>query len=90
MPICFTPFDRSSDSKGPNRVSAAIILPEDGNTSSFRNVVFLKIHLTVYSLRKHDYFKLKETVAVTDAVRCKALLSPVTKVQVSTLPGNRK
>jgi hypothetical protein len=29
-------------SNGPNRVDAPIILPEDGNRSSFRNVVFLE------------------------------------------------
>jgi hypothetical protein len=27
-------------SKGPNRVGAVIILPEDGNRYSFRNIVF--------------------------------------------------
>jgi hypothetical protein len=28
--------------QGPNRVGTAIILPEDGNRSSFRKVAFLK------------------------------------------------
>jgi hypothetical protein len=29
-------------SKGPNRVGAAIILPEDGNRSSSQNIVYLE------------------------------------------------
>jgi hypothetical protein len=37
---CYLHFD----SNHPPHVGAAIILPEDGNRSSFRNIVFLKKH----------------------------------------------
>jgi hypothetical protein len=44
-------------SKGPNRVRAPIILSEDGNSSSFRNVVLLETLDDGQIKKKHNFSK---------------------------------
>jgi hypothetical protein len=53
-PTVLGPLERASLNHCP--VGAAIILPEDGNRSSFRNVFFKK-HQTMDKVQKHDSFK---------------------------------
>jgi hypothetical protein len=48
-------------------------LPEDGNRSSFRNVVFLSKHWTMDKVQKPDSFKFSRAVCVaphTTAMQC--------------------
>jgi hypothetical protein len=45
-------LNHSSLSKGPNRVGVSLPSPEDGNRSSFLNVVFLLSYLEVRAMNK--------------------------------------
>jgi hypothetical protein len=48
-------------SKGANRVGAAIVLPEDGNRSSFQNFVFFEKTLDDEQSPKTWFFQVQNT-----------------------------
>jgi hypothetical protein len=51
------PVIEASLSKGPNSLRATILLPDDGNSSSFRNVMLFKNYYTMDKVQKHYSFK---------------------------------
>jgi hypothetical protein len=56
-------------SKEPNIVGTTFILPEDGNRSSFRNVVFLRKQWPVDEVQKPDSLKCNSPPPLSEPFR---------------------